>query len=384
MIVIIIHSNFNNDNNNEIILQQRTAVAKTMLTMLLQRRMEILNQLEMIVGKQQQQQQLIPQMKTNYDLQQEGDLLTPNNYSIWTAANSFRCSSGTDPSSPPPPSVSHLLDDDSPFMSPLDVSPTTSMPLVGKQGPISRLSKTLIRSPYNGTLQHLYNEGVEPTSIPALSAFRTPNSVTSWYYGNQPYAAVGVNGVQSITSTSPGSADGDSTFTGDNYVSLGRNIIAPESLSQFSRSECMSKDLILESQKVKQQLRHLEKKINDLKLATQGATTFVTAGERLTQELRMIEAGIRERERDVRNWSNPYGGTGTTTIPWIQQSSNDWLSNHHNMDYKTEEEDTYEAGIANDMRELELRWEFELREQEKHWSSEGEKDTITTTTSKNK
>lgn len=42
------------------------------------------------------------------------------------------------------------------------------------------------RSPYNGTLQHLYNEGVEPTSIPALStAFRTPNSVTSWYYGNQ-------------------------------------------------------------------------------------------------------------------------------------------------------------------------------------------------------
>lgn len=120
--------------------------------------------------------------------------------------------------------------------------------------------------------------------------------------------------------------------------------------------------LILESQKVKQQLRHLEKKLNDLKvmchvlilrnakkysihilhvyvqLATQGAT-FVTTGERLTQELRMIEAGIRERERDVRNWSNPYGsGTGTTTIPWIQQSSNDWLSNQeYNTDYKTEE-----------------------------------------------
>lgn len=34
------------------------------------------------------------------------------------------------------------------------------------------------------------------------------------------------------------------------------------------------------------------------------------------------------------------------------------------------QEDTYEAGIANDMRELELRWEFELQEQEKHWSSE--------------
>jgi len=41
-------------------------------------------------------------------------------------------------------------------------------------------------------------------------------------------------------------------------------------------------------------------------------------------------------------------------------------------------QDTYEAGIANDMRELELRWESELREQEKHWSSEGGEDTITT------
>lgn len=48
------------------------------------------------------------------------------------------------------------------------------------------------------------------------------------------------------------------------------------------------------------------------------------------------------------------------------------------------QEDTYEAGLANDMRELELRWEFELREQEKHWSSGGEKDIVTTTTSKNK
>ncbi|XP_039305646.1 uncharacterized protein LOC105205842 isoform X2 [Solenopsis invicta] len=372
---------------NQVTTNQRTAMAKTMLAMLLQRRMEILNQLEMIVGKQQQQQQqqlISPQMKTTYDLQQEGDLLTtPNNYSIWTAANSFRCSSGTN-TSPPPSSASHLLDDDGPFMSPLDVSPAT-LPPINKQAPISRLPKTLIRSSYNGTLQHLYSEGIDPTPIPTLStAFRPPNSVTSWYYGNQPYAAVGMNGIQSMIPTSPSGGDNDNSFTADNYVALGRNIIAPE--SQFSRSECMSKDLILESQKVKQQLKHLEKKINDLKLATQGATTFVTAGERLTQELRMIEAGIRERERDVRNWSNPFGsGTGTNTIPWIQQSSNDWLSNQeYNTDYKTEEEDTYEAGIANDMRELELRWEFELREQEKHWSSGGEKDNVTTATSKNK
>lgn len=36
------------------------------------------------------------------------------------------------------------------------------------------------------------------------------------------------------------------------------------------------------------------------------------------------------------------------------------------------QEDTYEAGIANDMRELEMRLESELEEQEKRWSSEEE------------
>lgn len=34
------------------------------------------------------------------------------------------------------------------------------------------------------------------------------------------------------------------------------------------------------------------------------------------------------------------------------------------------EEDMYEEDIANDMRELELRWQEELEEQEKRWSSE--------------
>lgn len=36
----------------------------------------------------------------------------------------------------------------------------------------------------------------------------------------------------------------------------------------------------------------------------------------------------------------------------------------------TAEEDMYEEDIANDMRELELRWQEELEEQEKRWSSE--------------
>lgn len=34
------------------------------------------------------------------------------------------------------------------------------------------------------------------------------------------------------------------------------------------------------------------------------------------------------------------------------------------------EEAMYEEDIANDIRELELRWQEELEEQEKRWSSE--------------
>lgn len=34
------------------------------------------------------------------------------------------------------------------------------------------------------------------------------------------------------------------------------------------------------------------------------------------------------------------------------------------------EETMYEEDIANDMKELELRWKEELEEQEKRWSSE--------------
>lgn len=45
----------------------------------------------------------------------------------------------------------------------------------------------------------------------------------------------------------------------------------------------------------------------------------------------MIEAGIREKEKDVRNWS-PYG-----TVPWIQSSNNLLTSQSFNQDYKPEE-----------------------------------------------
>lgn len=49
-----------------------------------------------------------------------------------------------------------------------------------------------------------------------------------------------------------------------------------------------------------------------------------------------------------------------------QLPGNVW-SHNEDLEY---EEDTYEEGIAQDMRELELRLQTELEEQEKRWSSE--------------
>lgn len=66
-----------------------------------------------------------------------------------------------------------------------------------------------------------------------------------------------------------------------------------------------SKELLAESQRVKMQLRNLEKQLNDLKLATQGVTSL-SEGDRLTQELQLIEQGIQEKQKEaclVRNFN---------------------------------------------------------------------------------
>ncbi|XP_066590032.1 uncharacterized protein roq isoform X2 [Prorops nasuta] len=316
--------------------KQRT-VAKT-LAMLLQRRMEILNQLETIMNKQ------TPLTKMNFEVQ--GGHPVSSNLSIWANApvNSIAPSPNINCSNNVRCTDSILFDDE--FV-PFDTVATS------KFGPISKVSKTLLRSPNNTQSTTLYNES-GPPAVSTLRPIPTPNSLTSWYYGNQPYATIDINGeIQPV---------GNNGF-GEQHITFGRNTSDQTNQALYARQECqMPKELILESQRVKQQLKHLEKKINDLKLATQGAA--FSAGERLAQELQVIEAGIREKEKDVRNWS-PY-----SSIPWVQTSNNLLSNPNFNQDFKPEGEDSYEAGIANDMRELELRWEYELQEQEKHWSSE--------------
>lgn len=67
-----------------------------------------------------------------------------------------------------------------------------------------------------------------------------------------------------------------------------------------TRLQDSSKELIAESQRVKIQLRNLEKQLNDLKIAAQAqGVTNLTESERLTQELQLIEQGIQEKHKEA-------------------------------------------------------------------------------------
>lgn len=56
-----------------------------------------------------------------------------------------------------------------------------------------------------------------------------------------------------------------------------------------------------------------------LQLATQGAA--FNEGERLTQELHIIEAGIREKEKDVRNWDPYCNVTGVQPVDYVSDQT---------------------------------------------------------------
>lgn len=146
--------------------KKQRSVAKT-LAMLLQRRMEIINQLENIMGKPGGQA-----LKINYEMQ--GDNMSEN-YSIW--ANG--------PGGTMPPHVNYgtnyhrrdsLIFDDE-FV-PFDAS-------ANKYGPISRVSKGLIRS---GGVQTsaMFGEGIG-TSIQGIRQVPPSNSIGPWYYGQRKY-----------------------------------------------------------------------------------------------------------------------------------------------------------------------------------------------------
>ncbi|KAF6201838.1 hypothetical protein GE061_004233 [Apolygus lucorum] len=265
------------------------------LAVLHHRKQELLNQLERVVAQ------------CNNNPMRNDIPSTTSNYSVWNSSSLVHNPVMEPPVNQMPTSHPVLFRSDS-LLTDEEFIPFDP-PIVSKYGPISR----------DGT-----------SKIGTTSNFSDPNNPTmrnsvTWVYNNPQgtYQTHVIRGNESYIALPPAVVENSHIV---HQPSLYQDVTVP-------------KDFLVESQKMKQQLRSLEKKINDLKLATESTAAF-TEGEKLTQELQMIEQGIREREKQLRQF--------------------------------LAQEESYEEGIANDIRELELRWENELEEQEKRWSSEEE------------
>ena len=109
---------------------------------------------------------------------------------------------------------------------------------------------------------------------------------------------------------------------------------------------------------MKLELEMLKQQIDELKMATR-ESALSEGRQRLARELHLIEENIRDKERELRltqrkrrNVSNlPVNGKATATVDW-------------DMKFFNSSEDDEDNGIANGMRELELRLQHELEEQE--------------------
>ncbi|KAK9882382.1 hypothetical protein WA026_020904 [Henosepilachna vigintioctopunctata] len=202
-------------------------------------------------------------------------------------------------------------------------------PAINKYGPISRMHKD--------------NNLNQPTSYRDINVH--PNMVHRPLSSGSPLTSLSYNNNPQMYS---------SNIPQGPYVNSG-NIINPQFLQLHPRMQTRSKDIIAESQRVSMQLRNLEKQLKDLnKLAAQKIPNL-SESDRLIQELHLIEQGIQERQREAH----------------LHEIVHSWnLNRNASIIIATSEEAMYEADIANDMKELELRWKEELEEHEKRWSSE--------------
>lgn len=161
-------------------------------------------------------------------------------------------------------------------------------PCVSKYGPISRMPKDNVGG--SQTVQVSSTFGDNTISTPMVRRpVSAPSPVPSWYVTNSPNLQAALNSGHTIISPSVKVKDG--------YILHHGTMDSPSYYIQRMQDN-PSKKLLDESQKVKLQLRNLEKKINDLKLASQGVT--LNERERLTQELQLIEQGIFEKQKEVK------------------------------------------------------------------------------------
>ena len=196
-------------------------------------------------------------------------------------------------------------------------------PICSKYGPISRLSRVMQRQP----------------SIQAASAFG--HSLTS----------------TSSVNRTPLSSTGHDEWNDDSHQDDEDAQVDEQPTPPVEPT----RDFYVESERMKYELELIKQQIDELKMATREASMMTEGRQRLSRELHLIEENIREKERQLRltqrkrrNVATPVHGKAT--IDWDVVK----LFNGFN-EPTVDDEDT---GIANGMRELELRLQHELEDQE--------------------
>lgn len=135
------------------------------------------------------------------------------------------------------------------------------------------------------------------------------------------------------------------------------------------------RDFYAESERMKHELEVLKQQIDELKMATRDASLLSEGASigRLSRELNLIQEDIREKERQLRltqrkrrNVATP-GHHGKAAVDWEVKyfnGFNDAIASAANPSVTSGAGEDEDTGIANGMRELELRLQHELEEQE--------------------
>ncbi|XP_050548992.1 roquin-1 [Daktulosphaira vitifoliae] len=116
--------------------------------------------------------------------------------------------------------------------------------------------------------------------------------------------------------------------------------------SNFFSSHKTPKNLIAESQKMKHQLKNLEKKINDLKLATHNVAAKET--EKLSEELAQIEKDIQIKEQQFLTQWHSETATITTWGDGIWSSTT-------STGFTTQQDDSYNN--SNVVKQTDIKWD---------------------------
>lgn len=228
------------------------------LAELQQRKLEVISQLEKVVGKRVAS--VISNTASTQAKQESspiGEYEGTPPYLFWTG------NINTGPTFVRSDSILKAEDDYVPFDTP-----------ISKYGPISRMSKDAMTNSQSVQVSSSFGDNTistsmvrRPVSAPSPIAYSNLMALNSGHPVVAPYLREG------------------------GYIKVGHGMFD-------SQQRVNDKDLLAESQRVKIQLRNLEKKINDLKLASQGVT--LSERDRLTQELQLIEQGIFEKQKEVR------------------------------------------------------------------------------------